>query len=276
MKISILGCGWLGFPLGQALLRKNHIVLGSTTSKKKLGILDGNGITPYLIVAPNHLSGDAENRFWESDLLFLNIPPGRGNPDVLNSYPDTIRAVRSRLESVADHGTKKIIFASSTSVYPRDEGVYSEEDTDPDHTSRPSGKAVLKAEQILLNSNYFETVVLRFGGLYGYDRHPVRYLAGKNNLSSPNKPVNLIHQDDCIGIVETILSDEFKPAVYNAVSDGHPPRKTFYQSAAEHYNLTPPTFDPSTESVSRVISNTKLKEELNYEFIYPNPLDHSG
>ena len=45
-KISILGCGWLGFPLAKALLSKGLSVKGSTTSSEKLATLEKAGITP--------------------------------------------------------------------------------------------------------------------------------------------------------------------------------------------------------------------------------------
>lgn len=277
MIVSILGCGWLGFPLAQTLLRQDYIIKGSTTTKSKYEILKKNGIKPYMITVPDTI-GLAENApFWGSDILFLNIPPGRGTPNVESAYPDKIRSVYEQITgSTGENHIKKLIFASSTSVYPSKEGLFCEEDADLSNTARPAGTAVLKAEHLLLEASEFDTVVLRFGGLYGYNRHPVRYLAGKKNLSSPLKPVNLIHQDDCIQIVKKIINDDIAPGIYNAVSDGHPPRKTLYQSAAEHFNVEPPTFDESSDSTNRIISNKKLKKEIGYSFIYPNPLDHTA
>lgn len=277
MIVSILGCGWLGFPLAQTLLRHNYNVKGSTTTRTKYEILKKNGIEPYLLTVPDTVNSPDNAPFWDSNTLFLNIPPGRGTPDVEREYPEKIKAICNRLlNSAGEDHIRKVIFASSTSVYPSKEGVFKEEDTDLSDTARPSGTAILKAEQQLLDSTEIETMVLRFGGLYGYNRHPVRYLAGKKNLSSPLKPVNLIHQDDCIQIVKRIIEDDLSPGVYNAVSDGHPPRKTLYQSAAEHFHVEPPTFDHSSDSMNRIISNEKLKKELGYSFIYPNPLDHTA
>jgi len=277
MNISILGCGWLGFPLGQSLLSLGHTIKGSTTSDGKYEILKKNGIVPFLISIPETLNNPENDPFFESDVLFLNIPPGRGNPNVTSQYPEKIHSIRDKIEtSNQETSIKKVIFASSTSIYPTKEGVFSEEDADLSNTARPSGTAVLKAEQLLLESSNFETIVLRFGGLYGYNRHPVRYLAGKKNLPAPLKPVNLIHQDDCIQIVKKIIEDKIPSGVFNAVSDGHPPRKTLYQSAANHFNVDSPTFDHSDESINRIISNEKLKKELGYSFIYPNPLDHTA
>lgn len=277
MIISIIGCGWLGFPLGQTLLHAGHTVKGSTTSKDKYKILKENGIEPYFLSVPETVGSPENQGILNSDILILNIPPGRGNPDVEKTYPDKIQAICDQIrESQHEKSINRVIFASSTSVYPSDEGVFSEEDADLSNTTRASGTAVLKAEKILLESNHFDTVILRFGGLYGYNRHPVNFLKGRKNISSPLRPVNLIHQDDCIQIIKFIVEKDIRNEIYNAVSDGHPPRKTLYQSAAKHFEVEPPTFDNNSNSCNRIISNKKLKEEINYTFIYPNPMDHTA
>lgn len=277
MTISILGCGWLGFPLGQSLLRHGYEVKGSTTTQSKFEIIRENGIEPFLLSVPETVNESSNDAFWDSNSLFLNIPPERSEKNLEDTYPEKIKSVCDRiLKTDSKNRIKQVIFASSTSVYPSEEGIYSEEDADLSNTARLSGKAILKAEKLLQSYSVFSTVILRFGGLYGYDRHPVRYLAGKEDLSSPYKPVNLIHQDDCIQIVRKFLNSDSVSGVFNAVSDGHPPRETFYQSAADHFSVEIPTFDSSTESINRVISNEKLKKEMDYKFIYPNPLDHTA
>lgn len=277
MIISIIGCGWLGFPLAQRLLNEGHTVKGSTTSEDKYQILKKNGIEPYLLSIPDTIDAPENSGIWESDLLILNIPPGRGQSDVDKTYPEKIGAVRDQIEKSDGSATiKRIIFASSTSVYPPEEGIFGEEDTKDSSASRPSGTAILKAEKMLLDSSKFDTVILRFGGLYGYNRHPIHYMKGRKNMSSPLKPVNLIHQDDCIKLIRQVVESDIKNEIFNAVSDGHPPRKTFYQSAARHYGVEPPSFDSSSDSCNRIISNKKIKEELGFTFIYPNPLDHTA
>src|SRR5699024_3753113 len=93
---------------------------------------------------------------------------------------------------------ENIIFISSTSVYPPQSGIVAEVDAVADKAASETGNALLKAENMLLEQSSFETLVLRFGGLYGYDRHPIHYLAGGTNLENGNAPVNLIHRDDGI------------------------------------------------------------------------------
>ncbi|MEX0647624.1 MAG: hypothetical protein WEA56_15250 [Balneolaceae bacterium] len=271
MNISILGCGWLGFPLAQHFIKENFTVNGSTTTPEKLTLLKQSGIHPHYILLPDSLDDPETDSFWRADTLFLNIPPGRNSKDAVNRFPSLIEKVVHR---AAGNAEPWIIFASSTSVYSETGGLTKEKDINRGEPARSSGKALRKTETLLQNSS-LDVTILRFGGLYGYDRHPVHYLSGKKNLDKASKPVNLVHQTDCIHIIREILKKERKNEVYNVVSDGHPPRREFYKSAAKHFNLPPPSFKKSRVENYKIVSNEKLKKDLGYSFIYPNPMDHT-
>ena len=272
MRISILGCGWLGFPLAQRLLSEGFDVKGSTTSKDKLPLLSQAGIDAYHLILPDGIEDKSSAKFWNSDLLFLNIPPNRKNKQVEKDYPELIQKVLKRVESSS---ISAVHFASSTSVYSDSGGITVEEDAKKGSASRKTGVALLLAEE-MIQQHSAEFVIYRFGGLYGYDRHPVRYLAGKTELSDPLKPVNLIHQTDCVNVIHQAIKQQKKNEIYNVVSDGHPPRKPFYQSAAKRFDLKPPKFkDEKIAKDYRIVSNEKLKNDLGYSFTYPNPLDHT-
>lgn len=273
MKISILGCGWLGLPLAEHLRDNGHTIKGSTTSREKLELLSGKKITPYLLTLAPDLQCDNCDGFWDSDILILNIPPGRGRDDVEKYHRKQIEAV---IERVKNSPINFVIFISSTSVYPEKPGIVSEEDTQHGKASRASGNALLEAEKTLLKQTNFETTIIRFGGLYGYDRHPARYLAGRKNLDKGNAPVNLIHRDDCIGIIDKVITNDIRGEIFNGVSDGHPPRNMYYPAAAKALGLEPPSFKNDKSKGYKIVSNRKLKHLLNYKFKYPNPMDHSA
>ena len=269
MKISILGCGWLGQPLALNLLESNHQVKGSTTTQSKITKLKKAGIDPYLIeLNPELKCKDCES-FWDSDVLVLNIPPGRGRDNITDYHSAQIQAVIDRLGSSP---INQVVFVSSTSVYPELPGVVVETDAIEGKAGRDSGNALIEAEKMLAQEKSFETTVLRFGGLYGYDRHPAKYLSGKENLDKARAPINLIHQDDCIQIIKKIIEDNITGEVFNAVADGHPPRELYYTEAAKAMDLEPPTFRKDNKSNYKVVSNRKLKEKLHYRFKYPNPI----
>lgn len=268
MEISILGCGWLGFPLAQQLISEGHRVKGSTTTDKKLTQLKEAGIPPFKLLLDPEFTTEPDPDFWKADVLVLNIPPGRRRDNVEDYHP---RQVKSVLEKVHNSQICLVVYASSTSVYPHGHGLVHEEDAgDPD---RASGRALLKAESMLMEESAFRTTVVRLGGLYGYGRHPVRYLAGRRDLDKGNAPVNLIHRDDAVQIFSRIINDDVHDTVLNACSDGHPPRSEFYRAAACYYELDPPTFADDDRRDYKIVSNEKLKNTLSYQFFYPNPMD---
>lgn len=272
MTISILGCGWLGLPLGRHLKANGYKVKGSVTREQKLTELSAEGIEPFQIhVDENGVHCDGCTDFWKSDTLILNIPPGRRKGDVLRRHPEEIKAIIEK----AGRGTINwIIFAGSTSVYDNHSGKVAEGDATPETASSDSGRALILVEQMLREETGFETTVIRFGGLYGYDRHPGRFLAGRKNVSGGNRPVNLIHRDDCLEIISRVISGQVRGVTLNAVSDGHPSRYEYYRAAAKGLGLDPPEFDGEEEQpgFNKIVSNEHLKKTLGYSFIYPDPL----
>ena len=140
MKISILGCGWLGLPLAERLRDEGHTIKGSTTSKKKIQLLKGKEIQPFLLELTPDMNCENCDNFWDADVLVLNIPPGRGKDNVKEFHQQQIQAV---MDQLADSTINFVLFISSTSVYPEKGGIVSEEDTEKGNTSRTSGEALL-------------------------------------------------------------------------------------------------------------------------------------
>lgn len=270
MNISILGCGWLGLPLAERLIDEGYNVKGSTTTKEKLSLLEEKGIEPCLIRLEPELECEQCDPFWDSDLLILNIPPGRRRKNVVSFHTGQIKSLLNRVKYSS---IQFVVFASSTSVYPRTGGVMEEEDAAPGNATRSSGEALLKAEALLTEAENIDTTILRFGGLYGYERNPAKYLSGKKEVPHGNAPVNLIHRVDCINIILKIIKQDIRGEIFNAVSEGHPPKNQYYRVLAKQAGLEPPTFQQDSEQNYKVVSNRKLKKRLNYQFVYPNPMD---
>jgi nucleoside-diphosphate-sugar epimerase len=270
MKIGILGCGWLGLPLAEHLISNGYTVKGSTTSFEKLKLLENKSVEPHLIRLSPELSCEACDSFWDTDILLINIPPGRKRTDVVKYHTRQIKSLIAKLRSSS---IPFVIFVSSTSVYPELSGIVNEDDTKSGEAGRESGNALLLSENLLRQEASFQTTIVRFGGLYGYDRNPARFLAGKKNLDRGKAPVNMIHRDDCIRILTQIIEQDIRGETFNAVSDGHPPRKMYYKTVARAAGFEPPIFKKDTDKPYKVVSNQKLKSLLNYQFRHPNPLD---
>lgn len=262
-RISIIGCGWLGFALATELVKKGYLVKGSTTSKEKTEALKKAGILPYVIsISEDGIIGDIADCLKNSELLIINIPPGlRKNPKA-----NFIKQMDLLCRPIEFADIKKVLYVSSTSVYEEtlDIPIITEE-TAPNGSSYAS-KQLIGAEQVFKTNPNFETTILRFGGLIGGERNPAKYLSGKENLPDPDGPVNLIHQEDCIGIIKAILKTEHCHTDFNAAAPQHPSRATYYTSLCEKQHLPLPQFDHSLASKGKIIASEKVERILNYAF----------
>ena len=260
-QISILGCGWLGFPLAQQLIDNGYRIFGATTSKSKLLVLEIKGIIPFLIaVSSEGIDGDFISFLKDSEILILNIPPKLRGVE----KEDFVAKVQNIILAVESSSIKKVVFVSSTSVYTDDNQIITE-DTIPQPDSE-SGKQLLQAEQLLQSNAKFETTIIRFGGLIGNERHPIKFLAGRKNIENPDAPINLIHMEDCIGIIQKIIEKDIWNEVFNAVAPFHPTRKEYYTKKAidEHWEI--PEFNVEKSSIGKTILSDKVTSVLGYTF----------
>ncbi len=267
LTISILGCGWLGLPLGTFLYQKGYSVKGSTRDKQKIDSIKESNIEPYLLTLEPEIICERKQNFFNADVLVINIPPPR-REDVAEYHSAQIRSL---IEEIVRAEVKKVLFVSSTSVYPETNGVVYESETLP--PEKPSGIALKRVESMLLGSSAFKTTALRLAGLIGYDRNPRNFLKKRRVVHKIDAPVNLVHRDDCIGVIYQVIKNDVWGKVYNVCCDEHPTRAAFYKNEAEIAHIKEIKVEFEKPVSYKIVSNKKLKKELGYEFIYPSPLE---
>ena len=263
-QISILGCGWLGLPLAKSLLQNGFSIKGSTTSLEKISLLESEGITPFLVrLEEQQISASVIDFLADSQILIINIPPKlRGG-----STENFVAKITTLLPFIENSTVEKVLFVSSTSVYGEDNEFVTEATVlNPDSEG---GRQLAIVENVLQKNSRFQTTILRFGGLISDERNPVRFLSGRVNIENPDAPINLIHQDDCIGIIEKIIALNSWDETYNAVAPFHPTRQEYYTQKATELNLALPKFAALNTIVGKTILNNKLIEVLDYSFIKP-------
>jgi nucleoside-diphosphate-sugar epimerase len=260
-QISILGCGWLGLPLAKALLENGFAVNGSTTSVDKLSVLEKAEIQPYLIaLSEDETVGNLNDFLENSKILIIDVPPKLRS----SATENFVSKIKNIIPFIEKSTVENVLFISSTSVYGEDNLVVTEETKlNPD---TESGKQLVQVEQHLQSNPNFKTTILRFGGLIGEDRHPIKFMAGRKNIENPNSPINLIHQEDCIGIIQKILELNSWNQVFNAVTPFHPSRKEYYTQKAIEFNLALPEFNTENSSFGKTISSSKIESVLGYSF----------
>ncbi|MGI9559176.1 MAG: SDR family NAD(P)-dependent oxidoreductase [Thermodesulfobacteriota bacterium] len=261
--ISILGCGWFGLPLASRLTSAGHKVMGSTTDPARKNEIQKTGAQPFVIkLEPEQNAGNKP--FFSSDIAVVNFPPRRRDDIKTHLAGQT----RSLMNALADGGTGFVILISSTSVYADLGRVVTEEDFTTGEPEKASGSALREMEQTMAEGD-FDLTVLRFAGLIGYDRDPRRFLKKRPAADRPDRPVNLIHRDDCVEITAQIIEKNIRGETLNAVSDSHPFRSEFYLSEAKKAGVEPPEFKKAESW--KIVSGEKLKKTLNYNY-KKNPL----
>jgi nucleoside-diphosphate-sugar epimerase len=263
-QISILGCGWLGFPLALSLQRKGFSIKGSTTSEEKKSTLKAAQIDPYLIhLTEEEVKGDFTSFTKGSKMLIINVPPGMRR----DSSPDFSKKTAALIPLIERAGIEQLLFVSSTSVFSDFQGEVDEDSSPmPDTTS---GIALLRSEQLLMENQSFKTTVIRFAGLFGPDRHPIYYLAGREGLSGGNAPVNLIHLEDCIGLIEKVIQTNYWGKILHGVHPNHPKKSDYYTHQAIKKNLDMPRFQEEENSKYKLILSKVASQELGYIFKKP-------
>jgi len=257
MRFSILGCGWLGFPLGKHLIANGHSVKGSSTSPEKLDFFHSQGITPFLLTIENEQAIENIAAFLDTDILIISVPFGRQKLH--------FKAYQLLAKQIQASPVQNVIFISSTSVYSNTNAVVFE---DAYFDPNPAKQVLVDLEDLFLQHAGFKTTVLRFSGLIGGSRKPGNFFKTGRTVQNGLAPINLIHLDDCIQIIETIVAKDCWGEILNAAADSHPTRKEFYTAATEQKGNTPAVFIENSDFAFKIISNKKLKEKLDYTFIH--------
>lgn len=257
--VSILGCGWLGLPLAKHLIEKGWSVKGSTTSSEKMETLEANGVKSYILeLKEDEVCGDINAFLDDSELLIIDIPPGlRRDPN--SSF---VLKLKKLTEAISASQVKNLIYISST-------GVFQDHKSFPSFTERyqftpteVEDSQLIQAEYLLLNLIKVKTSVIRFGGLVGKERHPVKFLSGKTGVKNPEAPVNLIHLDNCILLISEIIQQGKSGMVFHGVEQIQLSKEVYYTEKAKELSLPIPEFDQETSSVGKEISMTWTSKEL--------------
>ena len=239
-------------PLAFELTNKGYLVKGSSTSNNKFDKLKPNGVTPF-IVDIKHRESDISD-FLLSDLLIIAITS------------KSIDDYKNLIAQIENSKIRKVIFISSTSVYPFSNGIVTEE-------SSTKQSPLTEIEQLFRNNKTLQSTIIRFGGLFGYNRKPENFIKGDKKIENPEGYINFIHRDDCIQIIEGIIASNTWNYTLNACSDSHPKRRAFYEKAYRKVERPSPVFNEASLNEYKIVNSDKLKGLLDYKFKYSDLLN---
>lgn len=261
-SVAIIGCGWLGKALATELTAMGHPLM--VTSRSQVESLKSQGLDAIALDLSPDVQSPEFSRLAQADVAVILLPPrARSGDGAL--YPQKINALVTGLKQL---GVYKVVFASSTSVYPSlNQDADESCELKPD---MPSGKLLRLVEQELLQDSELNACVIRFAGLVGPAREPGQILAGKKAVKGPYSPVNLIHQQDAVGVLVKVLQCEPWGEIFNACAPIHPNKVDLYPAAARALGLEAPEFVDSPAPFKRIIAD-KIEKQLGYTYRLPDP-----
>jgi len=260
MTIGIAGLGWLGKPLANTLTTLGYTVKGTVTSTEKATELQKKGINAFpLKITETGVTGEPQGFLKDLDTLIVMIPPGLRR----NTGADYVLKMTHFFTEIETVKIPSCIFISSTSVYGDAQGKVTE--TDLPEPENEAGRQLKQVEQLFFTASP-KTSIVRFGGLLGGSRQPARYLSGRTNLSGGNAPVNLIHRDDCIGILTALIQQEAYGHIFNAVHPNHPKKSNYYTEKAKELGMEAPHFAEATHETFKQVDSVNLEQVLGYSF----------
>ena len=249
--LSILGTGWLGFELA-VVLQNNYKIKVSSRNEEKSRIYEDKGFSPFIL---NEEKLDSLENLLDTDYLFINFPPSK--------FDDYLSFLNKIYEHKKIKDIEKIIFISSTSVYPNIEGFFNEEF----EIENSSSKIVYEAEKLVLNKS---DIIFRVSGLVGDNRYFGKRSANKV-IEFPKTPINFVHRNDVINATKFVI-DKNISGIFNLCSNTHPTKEEIYSFNSKKYNFEKPIFLESGNFLNRLIDGTKIEKE-GFTYKYENPFE---
>jgi len=277
MRVLIIGCGYVGLPLGAELVRQGHEVFGLRRTDRALAEMTAAGIQPLRadISQPTQLARLPAEYDWVVDAVSAT---GGGLEDYRAVY---LEAARHLVAWLGAQPPAKFVYTSSTGVYGQTDGSTVDESS-PTEPAAETARVLVEAEAVLLaaaRQQAFPAVILRLAGIYGPGRgYWLRqYLQGEARIEGDGgRLLNMIHRDDVVGAILATLRRGRVGQVYNAVDDEPVSQRTLFEWLAKQYGgPLPPTVPPDALAqrkrgvTNKRISNRKLTTELGYAFKYP-------
>jgi nucleoside-diphosphate-sugar epimerase len=277
MRVLIIGCGYVGLPLGVALARAGHEVFGVRRGAEGAEELRAHRLTP--VIADITRRADLEKIPGPFDWVVNTVSSTKGGVEEYRAV--YLEATRQIIEWLSAHPPQKYLYTSSTSVYAQTDGSWVTEESATEPRGETS-RVLVETEQLLLRAareNSFPALVLRVAGIYGPGRGHLfqQYLRDEARIAGDgSRLINMIHRDDVVRAARAALERGQPGRIYNVADDEPVTQGEFFAWLSGQ--LQKPLPSPATEEENarrkrglthKRVSNRRLREELRCELSFP-------
>jgi len=278
--ILIAGCGYIGEPLADALHASGEVVTALTHSNNSADALSGE--KPYPIHACDIgslesliASQPAIASIGNTTQIVHCASSGRGGAEAYQRV--YLSGCQNLIEAFP---STRLLFTSSTSVYPQTDGSWVDEQSLAD-PQRETGQLLRNAEDTVLQAS---GTVARLAGIYGPGRSVIlkRFLEGHSTIDGETSDalgrfLNQAHRDDIVSAILHLLSTPRAAGeIYNISDDLPLAQRDCYTGLSRLFGLPfPPVAPPNMKRkrgwTHKRISNAKLRA-TGWQPVYPSYL----
>jgi nucleoside-diphosphate-sugar epimerase len=258
------GFGFSAQALAQKLDRKQWHITGTSRSVEGVAAIAALGFEGILFEELNSIPKTVSH-------IVSSVPPSLLGDPVLQKF-------KTELEGRAKY-FKWVAYLSTTGVYgDRAGAIVDETATLTPNTERGQRRVDAEAAWAFLRPHIF-----RLAGIYGQGRNALESLkAGTaKRVIKQGQIFSRIHVEDIAGILLASINQPNPDRIYNLADDEPCPPQDVITYAAHLLGITPPPkipfelaeLSPMAKSFyadSKRVSNARVKDELNYKFLYPN------
>jgi len=233
-RVLIAGCGYVGAALAAELAAAGNVVWG--LRRRPVPVAPGVETLAADLTDPGSLArlpADLDGAVYAASADAFTPEAYR------RAYVDGPGHLAAAL--AARSGRPRLILVSSTGVYGRDDGAWVDETTPPEPRGF-SGEILLEGERRLLAGS-LPAVVVRFAGIYGPSRALFVDALRRGEVrreAGPPRPINLVHRDDCVGILRHLLVLEDPAPLYLGVDSEPVARDELLDWLAERLGIAQP------------------------------------
>ena len=266
MRVLIVGCGYVGLPLGGALAGLGHEVHGVRRRTNTHAAMEDAGIVPHAIDITRREQLD--NLPGPFEWIINTVSSGRGGEEAFHGI--YVLGTQNLIDGFAGSPPQKYLFTSSTGVYGQTDGSWVDEDICAEPSGN-TGRILLEAEALVLS---IDGIILRLSGIYGPNRgHLYRqFLKGEAVMTgNPNRWMNMIHLDDVIGSILAAMETAGPGTVLNATDNEPVTQQDFFQWLADQLDRPLPSRKPDVTPHKRAQTNKRVSNSRAHEMLSWTP-----
>ena len=262
MKISIIGCGYVGSAIARLWQEKGHTVTVTTTTPDKVSNL--SAIADRVVVTQGNDLGTLQEILTDRDVVLLCVgAKKRDRVTYEQTYLQTAKNVVLAAQEISS--LKQIIYTGTHAILGDRQGEWTNEEC-PIATVNENGEILAKAEEVVLSAQKenLSVCILRLAGIYGENRELIdifRSWSGTTRLGKGENYANWVHLDDIVNALE-FACDKQLAGIYHLSSDETLTRKEFFDRLFHTHNLPGIDWDNSTPTnrlLNLRLDNSKIK-----------------